>query len=1035
MTANQVIDHRFEMGPLLGEGGMGQVFRGRDRLTGASVAIKRLKPEMVARHPEFVERFEREGEALRRLDHPNIVKVLAVPRVEGSLHIVMELVEGGSLSNLLLANPRPSVAKVLSIALELADALGRAHHLDIIHRDLKPANVLLTREGTPRLTDFGIARFGNSTFTATGAIVGTFGYMSPEVLDGATAGPSADIWSFGVLLYEMLAGRRPFAAEVPAAELRAILSQHPPPIESLRPEIPAELAQLVSQVLEKSPSARVPSMRSVAAKIEGIQRGSADAAAEIPTGVHRDTMARAASRSRIPTPAMPFVGRERVLAALERRLERPETRILTVLGAGGMGKTRLALELARRREADYPDGAFYVPLSSLRGADLLVTAVGEGSGYRFYGSEAPEVQLSNYLREKKLLLVLDNFEHLLEGAPLLSRIADSAPRVQILVTSRERLNLRSEEFFVIDGFDASERSAVELFVQSSRVGPLDAREVSYVEEICRLVQGMPLAIELAAGWLEALSPKEILAELQKGADFLESDLRDLPDRHRSLRALFDSSWNHLDAEERHSMAALSVFRGSFTREAAEVVAGASLRTLTHLVNKSLLKRPTAGRYEQHELLRQYSESKLELAEKARAREAQARFYAREAEAQASRFRGEEQAEALHVLEIESDGIRAAWDWSLENEDWSTLSVLLEGVYRFHHVKGLYQLGERIFGGAASAMTRDQADFDREVLRAKLLARQGRFLFQLGEYANARSLLDTSLSVLRAADSRGEVAYCLQNLADVAATQGDFTESEKLAREGLSISKCMGDRAGMGTALNNLGVVFYHRQAYQEAEKLFQESLSVSRVAGDRWGVGFALNNLGVLAHDLERFAQAEQCYRESLALCEELGDTHGVAAALVNLGRVRSEMGDLPSARDLSNQALVQAQKLGEPWTTAACLLNLGEIARARGDLKAATRSFVLGLRRAHEIRALSLMLEGLLGLGEVEGSLGNLRQALSYIKPILDHPAADRETLMKAQRLSDEFRERLGDGTEGWSTDSLAVLTEKILADYADVQ
>jgi predicted ATPase/Tfp pilus assembly protein PilF len=1033
-SGHEVLDDRFETGPLLGEGGMGQVFRGRDRLTGEAVAIKRLKPELIARQPELVERFEREGEALRRLNHPNIVKVLAVPRVEGALHIVMELVDGGSLSDLLREDPRPSIENVLSIALELADALARAHHLEIIHRDLKPANVLLTRERTPRLTDFGIARFGSSTFTATGAIVGTFGYMSPEVLDGAAAGPPADIWSFGVLLYEMLTGRRPFAAEAPGAVLRAILSQHPPPIASLRPDASPQLTQLVSQMLEKSPSSRISSMRSVAAKIEAIRRGTVVDDSEFPTGVPADSIAKGGPRPRIPTQATPFVGREGELASLHQRLEQQETRILTILGAGGMGKTRLALELARRSELTYPDGAFYVPLSSISTTELLVTAMGEGSGYRFAGSETAEVQLSNYLREKRLLLVIDNFEHLLEGAPLLARIVATAPRVQILVTSRERLNLRCEEVFTIEGFEASEKSAVELFVQSARLHPLDTRELQNVEEICRLLHGMPLAIELAAGWLPVLPPKEILAELQKDIDFLESDLRDLPERHRSLRAVFDSSWTHLNSGERQSMAALSVFRGSFTRDAADAVAGASLRTLTHLVNKSLLKRSTAGRYEQHELLRQYAEAKLESRDRARAREAHARYFARLAEEQANRFRGEAQSAALRALEAEADGIRTAWDWCLENGDWSTLSLLLEGVDRFHYVKGLFQLGAGIFREAAAVITQEQADFNTEVLRAKLVSRQGRFLFQLGEYAKARSLLETSLLVLRAADSRGEVAYCLQNLADVAASQGNFTESEKLAREGLSISKCMGDRAGMGTALNNLGVVFYHQQGYEEAEKLFQESLSVSRAAGDRWGIGFALNNLGVLAHDLERFAQAEECYRESLALCEELGDTHGVAAALVNLGRVRSEMGDLTSAGALSNQALKHALELGDPWTTAACLLNLGEIARAEGDLEHATRSFVLGLRKAHEIHASSLILEGLLGLGEVAGSVGDLRRALTYVIPILDHPAADRETLAKAERLRVAFQERLADEHDGQVTDSVEALTEKILTDYANV-
>ena len=263
-----VILERYELGPPIGEGGMGEVFRGLDRETGETVAIKRLKSGRLANDPTQIERFEREGDALRVLDHPNIVKVLASGSESGDHYIVMELVAGGSLADLLSKEERLPIARTIDIALELADALTRSHHLKIVHRDIKPGNVLLAKDGTPRLTDFGVARIGESTFTGTGNVIGTYGYISPEAFQGHGSDTRGDIWAFGVLLYEMVAGRRPFAASEPAAEMMAILKERPPELDELRPEIPIALVDLVDRMLEKEPQQRIPSMRRVGAELE-----------------------------------------------------------------------------------------------------------------------------------------------------------------------------------------------------------------------------------------------------------------------------------------------------------------------------------------------------------------------------------------------------------------------------------------------------------------------------------------------------------------------------------------------------------------------------------------------------------------------------------------------------------------------------------------------------------------------------------------------------------------------------------------------
>jgi serine/threonine protein kinase/tetratricopeptide (TPR) repeat protein len=275
MQDGQIIANRYEIIRTIGQGGMGDVFQGRDRQTGDLVAIKLLKPDIVEEMPDLLERFRREGEALRKLNHPNIVKMLDAVEENGLHYLIMQYVVGGSLRDLLDRHPQLPVDQVLAIGIELADALTRAHHLKIIHRDLKPENVLLTDEGTPLLTDFGVARIGTRTrVTETGSVIGTYNYLSPEACMGEDLDQRTDIWSFGVMLYEMLAGQRPFDASQSTAVLLAILNNPLPDLAAVRPDVPPSLADLISRMLHKEREGRLPSVRVVGAALEAIQEGT-----------------------------------------------------------------------------------------------------------------------------------------------------------------------------------------------------------------------------------------------------------------------------------------------------------------------------------------------------------------------------------------------------------------------------------------------------------------------------------------------------------------------------------------------------------------------------------------------------------------------------------------------------------------------------------------------------------------------------------------------------------------------------------------
>lgn len=275
-TEKALIKGRYQVGSIIGGGGMGDVYIGTDTLTGETVAIKQLRFEMAGSMPQMVERFMREGEALRRLNHPNIVKVLATIDEDRQHYIIMEYVSGGSLAKLLEQAPQLPIQRVVSIGLELSDALSRAHHLQILHRDIKPANILLAEDGTPRLTDFGLARIGQMPgLTETGSILGTLYYLSPEAVENRVVNERSDIWSFGVVLYEMLTGQLPYQGETPFEVVWAIKNQPLPIMENLRSGIPPALANLIRRMLRKDNPARIDSVRQVGVELESIQKALA----------------------------------------------------------------------------------------------------------------------------------------------------------------------------------------------------------------------------------------------------------------------------------------------------------------------------------------------------------------------------------------------------------------------------------------------------------------------------------------------------------------------------------------------------------------------------------------------------------------------------------------------------------------------------------------------------------------------------------------------------------------------------------------
>lgn len=696
-SAPRRIAERYELHEIIGQGGMGSVYRGFDTQTGQSVAIKHLKPELAT--PDLIERFRREGEALRELNHPNIVKMLDAV-LDGEAHyLMMELIEGGSLRDTLNDHAEVPLSQLLLVALDLCDALTRSHRLDIIHRDIKPANVLIANDGTARLTDFGVARSRGSNLTDSDVIVGTFEYLSPELLRNEPASTLSDIWALGVMFFEMLAGEAPFQGEQTAALMTAILSQPVPDLEAMRPEAPVALVDLIYRMLAKNPAERIPSVRLVGAELEAIMQGRSPAAAtdaapagqaqpaDEATHIMGDRFAAPLSLTlhrhhNLPTQITPFVGREDELKVIAEHIAHPVQRLITIIAPGGMGKTRLSLAVAEAQLDRFADGVFFVELAPVQDELGMISAIADATGYPISGDPKPD--LLRFLSNKNMLLVLDNFEHLTEDAALVLDILKAAPDVQILTTTRSRLEVEGETLFHLSGMDfpdwetpedALSYATVQLFMQSAkRVRPafeLTTDNMDYVARICRLVGGMPLGIVLAAAWLGMLSVEEIAKEIQEDADFLQTDGAALPDRQRSIRTVFESAWNMMPEAEQHVFMQLSMFRGGFTRDAAQAITDASLMTLMSLVNKSLIRRDVeTGRYSIHELLRQYAYEHLESLPDLyqNLRSAYASYYLGMLADNTDAILGSRQVEAATQILADFDNVRAAWLLAT-NEGW------------------------------------------------------------------------------------------------------------------------------------------------------------------------------------------------------------------------------------------------------------------------------------------------------------------------------------------------------------------------------
>ena len=885
---------------------MATVYLAHDLRHDRSVAIKLLNSSLAA--TIGTDRFQREIQIAARLTHPHIVPLHDSGIADGQLYYVMPYVPGESLRGHLQREKTLPLVDAVRLICEIASALGYAHHQGLVHRDIKPENILLS-EGIALVSDFGIARVitaDGQALTMSGTTLGTPAYMSPEQVEGADEiDGRADLYSLGCVLYEMLAGRPPFVG-APQSLAHQHLSREPRLITEFRPDIPANIEAAIGKALAKSPADR---FASAAHFVEAIHSNSTSAATLIrETGPTKHNIA---VPNNLPKERTRFIGREEELAQCTDLLK--TTPLLTLTGLGGGGKTRLAVKIAESVADLYPDGVWFVDLSSLNDGTRVVDTVGQLLDVQQDADKDLLQLLAAYISDKQMLLVLDNCEHLVDScAALVDQLLNTAGKASVLATSREALGVRGEKVFPLRplGVPSSEllrdkkaieaNDAVKLFLDRAQIAltnfGINEENIVDVAEICRHLDGIPLAIELAAARVRVLSVSQIRNKLNDRFRLLTSDGRTSLGRHQTLQAAIQWSYEQLSSDEQRLLRSLSVFAGGCSLDLAVAVAGHQadefeiLTLLTHLIDKSLvvveMEQHEHRRYGLLETVRQYAVERLMDGEADSVRQQHLKAFLELAErAYCERINREQ--EWATALETEIDNLRAALEFA-QTIDAECHLKLVGALAWFWQVRSHLREGNEHLTAALASTNSEPA----RPARARALWGAAHMLTWQGDPVKAQSLMDEALSMWRELDDSKEIAFALEGIGWAQFLAGEDEAAKTTFEECLQLQRVEGDEYSINRAMVGMAQVLVALSEVEEARPIALEIVNCSEAHNDKRNEHFGWHFLADCALIEGKCEESLELYKRSLVLAQELGDqietsfeVQGVAMSLAGLGK------------------------------------------------------------------------------------------------------------------------------------------------------
>jgi len=732
----------------------------------------------------------------------------------------------------------------------------------------------------------------------------------------------------------------------------------------------------------------------------------------------------------LPLPTTPFIGRAKEIEEIGQLLRTgTHGRLCTITGPGGIGKTRLALEVASTLVDDYP-AAYFVPLASVSAAEGMVSAIAERIHCRFYGSEEPRQQLLEFLGRQQLLLILDNFEHLLAGSGLIVEMLHHAPRLTLLVTSRERLNLSEETVYSLNGLALPKTAVVHKSEDADAVKLLRQRacmvrpEITFslqddaaLARICTLVQGMPLAIVLAASWLDMLSLEQVADEISKNLDFLTTEMRDLPARQRSIRAVYEASWKQLTVEEQEMFMKLSVFRGGFTWKAAQAITGGELRQLRQLINKSLLTASHNGRYEMHELLRQFAAEQLAISPEVglAAQNAHCVYYANFLQGQIAFLMGDGQRQGLAAMTAEYDNIWAAWEWGIQEGRLSEVQLALWPLQLYCQFKSHYLEGVLAWKSAYQQLKRLAASPARDQILAELLVYWGWLLIRLGQLDEAETRLQACQSLYEQLGQSFLPGYGTDPAAPmslIATIRGDYETAVAYGRQSVE-ANCNGHARNLYNAYYVLTSATVSQGAYAVAQQYAQQAYTLMKQANDRWFMAYVLIEMGKIALALEDLTTAQEHFSASYQLRQEFEDPEGMAIALTYLGQLLLKKKSYGEAQACYQESLTIYQEINDKGGLVRTYLGLGQSVCAQGEFQAARQYFHQAIVLAVEMNFVSLLYSILNAIAGLFIATEQWARGLELYVFVSQQSVSDQATRAEAEKHLALFASRVADSEQ----------------------